>query len=37
MNSNNPILEKHPGILHIKTDDKINNAQQYWMREYSKY
>ena len=39
MNSNNPILEKHPGILlTAKTaDDKISNAQQYWMREYSKY
>ena len=39
MNSNNPILEKHPGILLTakNADDKLNNAQQYWMREYSKY
>lgn len=37
-NSNNPHLEKHPGggILQ-NSQDKIYNAQQSWLKEYSKY
>lgn len=36
-NSNNPYLEKHPGGILHNSQDKINNAQQSWLKEYSKY
>ena len=36
-NSNNPYLEKHPGGILHNSQDKISNAQQSWLKEYSKY